>query len=284
MHRTLNDATSGRNMSGSRRTKKSRGAEHVLPGALSLVLVACGGAPPTVSIPAPPEAATAPAGTSARSALDEQAQPAASATASSAEGTPQEAAATAEESSVDAPVGVGELPSGTTVLRIGDSFAGALGIDLNRELKEAGVRGVLKYETSTYIPTWASSKDLNHYLLKFHPDLVLITLGANELEIPDPAARAPTIHRLVGRLGGRPCVWVAPPLWQGARPALLDTIRSSCAPCLYLDSSALVPELQRMRDHIHPAMQARKIWAKAVIDWLRKHRDPRGSRPWDLVP
>jgi len=267
-------------------TTSSRATGHtdrarVVASAVCFVLVACGGAPPTVSIPAPPEAATPPVGTSVRSAVDEQARPAASATASSAEGAPQEAAATAEESSAEAPVG---LPTGTTVLQIGDSFAGALGIDLNRELKEAGVRGVLKYETSTYIPTWASSKDLDHYLWKFHPDLVLITLGANELEIPDPAARAPTIHRLVGRLGGRPCVWVAPPLWQGARPALLDTIRSSCAPCLYLDSSALVPELQRMRDHIHPAMQARKIWAKAVIDWLRKHRDPRGSRPWDLVP
>jgi lysophospholipase L1-like esterase len=264
-----------------RATGRNPGARIVAP-ALCFVLFACGGAPPTVSIPAPPEPATTSGGSPSRYARSDEPQPAASATASSAEGAPQEAAPSSEEPSANGPVV--ELPTGTTILQIGDSFAGALGIDLNRELKEAGVRGVLKYETSTYIPTWASSKDLDHYLWKFHPDLVLITLGANELEIPDPAARAPTIHRLVGRLGGRPCVWVAPPLWQGARPALLDTIRSSCAPCLYLDSSALVPDLQRMKDHIHPAMQARKIWAKAVVDWLRKHRDPRGSRPWDLMP
>ncbi|HEX4335595.1 MAG TPA: SGNH/GDSL hydrolase family protein [Polyangiaceae bacterium] len=174
------------------------------------------------------------------------------------------------------------LPAGTTILQIGDSFAGALGIDLNRELKGQGVHGVLKYETSTYIPTWAGKKDLDEYLSRFHPDLVLITLGANELLIPDPAQRAPTIHRLVGRLGGRACVWVAPPLWHGARPALLQTIRESCAPCVYLDSSALVPDLERMRDHIHPSMQGRKIWAKAVLEWLREHRDPNGQRPWDM--
>ena len=177
-----------------------------------------------------------------------------------------------------------ELPAGTTVLHIGDSFAGAVGIDLNRELKEAGVRGVLKYETATYIPTWASNKDLPGYLDKYRPDLVLITLGANDLEIPDPTIRGPTIHRLVSRLGGRPCVWMAPPLWKGARPAPLETIRESCAPCLYLDSSALVPDLQRMRDHIHPTMEARKIWAKAVVGWLREHRNPGGERPWDLSP
>ncbi len=177
-----------------------------------------------------------------------------------------------------------DLPLGTTILHIGDSFAGALGIDLNRQLKGAGIRGVLKYQTATYIPTWASSKDLDRYLWQFHPDLVLITLGANELSIPDPAQRIPTIRRLVGRLGGRPCVWVGPPLWEGARPALLETIRTSCAPCLYLDSSTLVPDLPRMRDHIHPSMEAREIWAKAVVAWLREHRDPEGARPWDLSP
>jgi lysophospholipase L1-like esterase len=176
------------------------------------------------------------------------------------------------------------LPTGTTVLQIGDSFAGALGIDLNRELKDSGVRGVLRYETSTYIPTWASKKDLDAYLSRFRPDLVLITLGANELLIPDPSQRAPTIHRLVRRLGGRPCVWVAPPLWEGARPDLLATIREACAPCVYLDSSALVPDLERMRDHIHPSMQGRKIWAKAVLAWLREHRDPHGARPWEMKP
>ena len=174
------------------------------------------------------------------------------------------------------------LPSGTTVLHIGDSFAGALGIELNREFKEAGVRGILKYETATYIPTWAWGKDLEKYLSKYHPDLVLITLGANELEIADPAQRAPTIRHLVERLAGRPCVWVAPPLWHGARPALLDVIRESCAPCAYLDSGELVPELPRAKDGIHPAMAARKAWAKAVITWLGKHRKGRDPQPWSL--
>ena len=175
------------------------------------------------------------------------------------------------------------LPAGTTVLHIGDSFAGALGIDLDRELKDVGIRGILKYRTATYIPTWASGKELDQYLWQYHPDLVLITLGANELLIPDPAARIPTIRHLVSRLGGRPCVWVGPPLWKGARPVLLETIRSNCAPCVYLDSSALVPDLPRARDHIHPSMDARKTWAKAVFGWLAAHRARNGPRPWDVI-
>jgi hypothetical protein len=231
------------------------------------------GCAPVAAEPAPPARPAVAAPRTAASGRD--APPAASVQAPAPAG---------EEPVLNAPEPTTELPAGTTVLHIGDSFAGALGIDLNRELKQTGIRGVLKYETATYIPTWASSKDLPGYLQRFQPDLVLITLGANELEVPDPTIRIPTIRRLVSRLGGRPCVWVSPPLWKGARPALLDTIRESCAPCLYLDSSALVPDLNRMRDHIHPSMEARKIWAKAVIGWLREHRNPSGERPWDLNP
>jgi lysophospholipase L1-like esterase len=187
-----------------------------------------------------------------------------------------------------------ELPRGTTVLHIGDSFAGALGIDLNVLFKAAGVRGILRYETATYIPTWAFGKQIDQYLGQFNPDLVIVTLGANELEIVNPADRTPTIHRLVARLRGRSCVWVGPPLWKGARPALLDTIKSECAPCLYLDSNLVAPDLPRARDHIHPSTEARKTWAKAVLGWLAEHRTATAEstrtarresvRAWDLTP
>jgi lysophospholipase L1-like esterase len=168
------------------------------------------------------------------------------------------------------------------VLHIGDSFAGALGLDLNRELKAAGVRGILKYQTSSYIPTWASGKDLELYLANYNPDLVLVTLGANELQIPDPQERVRTIRKLVSRIGQRPCVWIGPPLWEGARPALLEVIREQCAPCIYLDSTAYLPNLARARDGIHPSGPARTEWAAKVMRWLVERRDPKGPRPWSM--
>jgi lysophospholipase L1-like esterase len=191
------------------------------------------------------------------------------------------AAQEAQPAAAQAPKETSPLPSGTTVLHIGDSFAGALGIELNRELKKLGIRGVLRFETSSYIPTWAWHKKLDLYLLRYKPDLVLITLGANELEVPDPQQRASAIRRLVERLGGVPCVWVAPPLWEGARDALLGVIRENVAPCVYMDSSE-APELKRMRDKIHPSMQARETWARWVVDWLAEHRNPSGARPLDM--
>lgn len=252
---------------------------------LSMAVDACGGeAAPAAETPrasavpfqpvdtAPSPIASAPAPAPALNAPE----PTASAGPAPSEGPP------APAPPLDAPAPAA-LPKGTTILHIGDSFAGALGIDLDRELKTEGVRGILRYETATYIPTWAFGKKLDTYLDQFHPDLVMITLGANELEIPDPAARAPTIHRLVSRLRGTPCVWVLPPLWKGARPALLETIRQSSAPCVSLDSGALVPDLPRARDHIHPSIEARKTWAKAVLEWLRSHRNATPDRPWGLT-
>ena len=252
-----------------------------LPLLAGVAMLGCGS-------PASPPAAVTSAAESPSTERAEQPRLDAGARAPGPSPDPQRAVPATEvpTSAVDAgvPAAAAPLPGGTTVLHIGDSFAGALGIDLNRLLKAAGVRGVLRYETSTYIPTWAHGKELDRYLWQTRPDLVLVTLGANELEHPDPPQRIPTIQKLVRRLGDRPCVWVGAPLWEGARPDLLEVIRAACAPCLYLDSSALVPGLGRARDGIHPSMKARERWAEAVVDWLARHRVPDAERPWQLRP
>jgi len=176
------------------------------------------------------------------------------------------------------------LPEGTTVLHVGDSFASALGIALNRELKRAKIHGVLHYKTSSFIPTWAYGKDVPKYLRESRPDLVLISLGANELATPQLEQRAVMVRRLVGMLGGRPCVWIAPPLWHGKNvsDALLTVIRDNCAPCRYMDSNVLVPELPRVKDGVHPAIEARDDWARLVLRWLAEERQPTPAYPWAL--
>jgi lysophospholipase L1-like esterase len=172
------------------------------------------------------------------------------------------------------------LPKGTTVLHIGDSFAGALGHELNAELETHGITGVLKYEKSTYIPTWASKKELPVYLAKYQPDLIVVTLGGNELGIGNPEQRAETLQRLVKRFDTTPCVWVGIPLWEGANPRLMQVVAQNVAPCRFLDSHALLPDLERAKDKIHPSLSARRRWALAVIKWLTEQRDPKAEGPW----
>jgi lysophospholipase L1-like esterase len=174
-----------------------------------------------------------------------------------------------------------ELPRGTTVLHIGDSMAGALGLELNAELAKAGVRGVLRVKTASYIPTWAGGTELPMLLAAHKPDLVIVTLGANELRLLAPERRAELIRKLVGRFDGRPCVWIAPPLWTRDN-GLLRVIEHNSAPCRYLDTNVLYPNMPRYRDKIHPSIGARKDWARRVVDWLARERKPGSALPWEL--
>src|SRR5690606_13535219 len=151
-----------------------------------VVLSSCGAAgtshaesagprPNDEQLPAPPVAATRKPGST----------PAPSASGPSLQSVDKARHAPAGEDKV-ASEEVPNLPEGTTVLHVGDSFAGALGLALNKRLREAGIQGVLKYRTASYIVEWAHQNELETYLAQYQPDLVLISLGANELEITEP--------------------------------------------------------------------------------------------------
>jgi len=235
---------------------------------------------------ATPKAAQAPEAASVQPAPTPASAPSTSATPAGA--PPADAEPTPNPAPAAAPVAAAEptpdpLPKGTRVLQIGDSFAAALGGELSKLFKEAGVRSTLEYKTASYIPNWSYEGDIPKFVSNYRPDLVLITLGANEIEIPKPEERVKPIKHLVGTLGGRPCVWIAPPLWK-PDTGLLQVIRDNIAPCRYLDSNALVHDLPRGRDKIHPSAEGRQIWAKIVFDWLAKERVGSPKQPWALRP
>jgi lysophospholipase L1-like esterase len=167
------------------------------------------------------------------------------------------------------------------VLQVGDSFAAALGVELGKLLKHSGLRTSLETKTPSYIGDWAFGPVLRKAIADYNPDLVLITLGANEVEIPVPAQRVGPVQRLVKSLGDRPCVWILPPLWK-QDTGVMQVIKDNASPCQVLDSSLLVPSLPRGPDHIHPSSEGRVKWAAAVFDWLKKTREPQGPRPWSL--
>ena len=178
------------------------------------------------------------------------------------------------------------LPAGTKVLHIGDSFAGALGLPLGALFEAASVKSVLKHTDASYLTDWAWNGELQKYLWKYNPDLLIITLGANELAITEPEQREKTIKKITSIVGDRPCLWVAIPLWQGKHNGLMDVIQKNAGPCVYWDSNALldVENMARISDGIHPTSEARAAWAQVVFDWLRQHRKVDSDRPWQLRP
>lgn len=176
-----------------------------------------------------------------------------------------------------------ELPKNTLVLHVGDSFAASLGVPLGKRLKAEGIRYALEYQTASYVPTWASGEALPKAIARYHPHFVIVTLGANEIEITNPEQRAGAVKRLVNALGARPCVWILPPLWK-PDTGFMKVIADNAAPCRVLDSTSLVGELPRKRDKIHPNDEGREIWADAVMNWLRQELEPGAERPWTLKP
>jgi hypothetical protein len=179
-----------------------------------------------------------------------------------------------------------ELPRDTVVLHVGSSSAGALGPELNRLLEAEGIKAVLKFKQSTYIPQWAGHKmGLARYLAKYNPDLVIVSLGGNETEIPDPTVRVDAIRRLVKLIGDRPCVWVGTPRWKVLQhTGILEVVEENAAPCKFIDSDELAPDMKPLRDGIHPTVPERRRWARRVLEWLTLNRDEHGKQPWSFKP
>ncbi|WP_437492376.1 SGNH/GDSL hydrolase family protein [Sorangium sp. So ce1014] len=183
------------------------------------------------------------------------------------------------------------VPPNTAVLHIGDSFALAgFAQALRPRMEEHRVRYAVKAETSSYTVTWASRMEL--LVANYQPDLVIISLGANEVENVNPPAHAGAIRRIIKAIGGRPCVWVSPPLWR-KDTGIIDVIRTNSAPCRFFDSDALVPgPLPRKKDKIHPNEVGGARWADAFWSWLMAEHLPPGEEeegdpaarrsPWSL--
>ncbi len=177
---------------------------------------------------------------------------------------------------------------GTWVLHIGDSFAEAsFGQNIAPHIRASGADYVLDARTSTFTTTWAYDSKLDEWLGR-KPSLVIVTLGANEVDIPFPAVHAGAVERIARRIQavGASCVWTTPPLWKG-ESGILEVIRGHCAPCVYFDSDAsLLAGLdasERKRDRIHPNARGGARWAGVFWTWLSEHRDE--SRPgWWVLP
>jgi lysophospholipase L1-like esterase len=250
--------------------------------AASVAIAACGGGtPPTTPGPAPTDTNPGP----------DPAPPVVP------PGKPNEAKEGAAAASAEAPAGAKSTPAepsaeqlgpafppGAKVLVIGDSFAQSLGVGLKTLEAEQGFKTILKGEQSTYIPEWAGAKrDVPGLLRQYKPDLVVISLGGNELAMLDPTIRGPRVKELVGHMGSIPCIWVAPALWGNKETGLLEVIKSNSSPCRHFDSNRLTPDLPRGGDKIHPNPEGQRRWAKALVDWIRAERD-RSRETFGLRP
>ena len=160
-----------------------------------------------------------------------------------------------------------ELPphrdlTGKVVLHAGDSMVGGEGgltKALAAKFKGEGAKFVRDYEISVSIGTYARTPRLRNLLEKHKPDIVILTLGANDVFVPFPQTFAGPVESIVKKIGDRECYWMSPPTWK-PDSGIVEVIKEHAAPCKFFDSRNLT--LRRAGDHIHPTEKGGADWAE----------------------
>ena len=162
-------------------------------------------------------------------------------------------------------------PAPKLVLHLGDSMVGGYGgltRALEAKFKDLGSRWVKDWQEGVGIVMFDRGHRLDDLLAKHKPDLVILTLGANDVTIPHPAALAPSVRSLARKMsaGGRECYWTLPPMWR-KDTGILDVIKQNAAPCKVFDATGI--KIGRARDGIHPNDQGGAEWAEAFFAFYR---------------
>ena len=175
--------------------------------------------------------------------------------------------------------------TGKIVLHAGDSMVGGqagLTRALEAKFKAAGVKS---YKSDSWVSANLSmfhqQPRFGALLAKHRPDLVILTLGANDAFSAAPEQLISHVQAIVAKIGATPCLWISPPAFVKAGyphaaenfQKFIDMLRDHTAPCRFYDTRVLevpdgdggtVTRLPRARDHIHPTDPGGALWADAV--------------------
>lgn len=231
--------------------------------------------------PIPARAAVAPAATSVPS--KPAPEPVASGVAPSPAPPPPDApsAAEASEASPD-PAPRLSWPTGAKyVLHVGDTSLGfeqGLALEMKTRFEAAGVRYEAVTEIDSGLHTFATSKKLAELLRSKKPDVVLLTLGMNNLTVARPEDYEADVRSIVAQVGDRPCWWIGPLSIGRPEHGLIAMLARSTAPCGWMSSYDLA--IERQPDHLHPTQPGASHWADAI--WIAlgaPMRDATGPGP-----
>ncbi len=156
------------------------------------------------------------------------------------------------------------------VLHTGDSMVGGgLARALGPMFEAEGVTYRRDVIESGTIHDFAQNDHLPTLLKSFKPDLILLTLGANHLpNSVDPGKEiGPFIPKLLQRVKGIDCYWIAPPIWKPSQAKFNQWLGEHVAPCRFYDGSAL--EITRRPDKIHPDEKGGEVWAMGLWTFLK---------------
>ncbi len=150
----------------------------------------------------------------------------------------------------------------TRVLHTGDSMVGGgLARALGPKFEADGTKYHRDVIESGTIHEFSQNDHLPSLIARTKPDLILLTLGANHVphSIDPEKEIGPYLPKLLKRVAGIDCYWIAPPIWKKSQAKFNQWLSEHVAPCKFYDGSEL--EIARRPDKIHPNEKGGEVWA-----------------------
>jgi len=163
------------------------------------------------------------------------------------------------------------------VLSVGDSFNGALSLALQRRFAASGADFARDVWVGVAIGTFVHARRFPDLVASHKPDLVLITLGANDVDTTDLETLGRDVRAIVAKVGGADCVWIAPALWKKDKTGLVEALERNAAPCRFFASRGF--KVERRGDGWHPSVKGGADWADRFWDFFEPQRSPTETSP-----
>lgn len=130
---------------------------------------------------------------------------------------------------------------------------------------------------------WSQSDTLTHFINKYHPTFIFVSLGGNESGYTKPDVLKPNVEKIIDKIGNIPFVWIGPPsLKNGTSDKYSDMLGATLPSGTFFRSDGL--ELERRGDKIHPTVKAAAYQVDELARWIKTSAHPiRMELPADSV-
>jgi hypothetical protein len=156
---------------------------------------------------------------------------------------------------------------GKRVLLIGDSYAAGLGSQMAHLAAACAAPYHYKGDVGSSVLKWQNESVLRPEIEKFDPNVVLISLGGNDMQ-RSPAQLKKAIDSLVAKIRGvgARALWIAPLTVPVKDTSGVREIWKKAVGDDWYDSEKL--EIPRGSDGIHLAPSGYRYWAEQIWPWM----------------
>ena len=151
-----------------------------------------------------------------------------------------------------------------TILLTGDSMSEGIGWSFKEKVEAAGGKLIVQPWYSSTTVGWGAERRLSQYIERYHPDIVFIALGSNEIFTTDLPNRAAAVRSITAELGEIPAYWIGPPSWKPDK-GIVRAIEENFRPGYFYNSNSLV--VPRRKDGAHPTVEGYVTWTDLIWKW-----------------